>query len=134
MPVKNRRVIPTDALCANHPNAALTIAPQIAVSVNRCRGLIISGRLNSALKSVPTTNPICTDSVNQPAAVSLRRHSLVKAGTTADPLNHKDMPSSSAIASNASVRQRAVSDPLVESVSAFCKREIVAQRINGASC
>src|SRR5947207_7471134 len=121
MPVKNRRVIPAWALCANHPNAAFTIATQIAVRVKRCRGLRISGRLKSALNSVPATNPICTDSVNQPAAVSLRRHSLVNAGTTADPLNHSDMPSSSAIASNASVRQRDPKTLFVEDIRAPCK-------------
>ena len=66
----------------------------------------MSGRLKSALKSVPATNPICTDSVSQPAAVALKCHSLVSEGTTADPLNHNDMPNSSATASKISVRQR----------------------------
>ena len=48
-------------------------------------------------------------------------------GTTADPLNQSDMPSSSAIASNASVRQRDGEASFDE--AGFCKREIVAQRV-----
>ena len=85
----------------------------------------MSGRLKSALKSVPATNPICTDRVNHPAAVGLKCHSRVSEGTTADPLNHNDMPSSSATASKVSVRQRCF-DSLRESVAEFCKPQIVA--------
>ena len=66
----------------------------------------MSGRFSSALTRVPTTKPSCTDSVSQLAAFALRCHSFVNAGTTADPLNHSDMVSSSAIASSVSVRQR----------------------------
>ena len=51
------------------------------------------------------------------AALALRCHSLVNAGTTAEPLNQSDMPSSSAKASNRSVRQR---DPVTPSVEECC--------------
>ena len=85
-----------------------------------------SGRFRSALKRVPATNPSCTDSVKQFAAPGLRVHSFVKAGTTADPLNHKDMPSSSAMAKSASVRQRDLNNPADEASDESCKREIVA--------
>jgi len=66
----------------------------------------MSGRFSSALRRVPATNPSCTDSVSQLAAFALRCHSFVSAGTTAEPLNHSDMLSSSAIASSVRVRQR----------------------------
>src|SRR5690242_20140699 len=84
---------------------------------------MMSGRLSSALSSVPATKPSWTDRVSQVAAEGLRCHSLVRAGTTAEPLNQSDMPKSSAIASSASVRQRDLSDGSDEG----CKREIVAQ-------
>src|SRR6266542_1430423 len=88
---------------------------------------MMSGRLKKALSSVPATNPSCTDKVSQLAASPLRFHSLVSAGTTAEPLNQRDMPSNSAIASSASIRQRSLEPSLDEEVG-FRKREIVAQR------
>src|SRR5215831_1911187 len=124
MPVRNLRTMAADGSWVNQPKIPFTIAPPIAVSVKRCRGLMMSGRLKSALKSVPATNPICTDRVNHPAAVGLKCHSLVREGTTADPLNHNDMPSSSATASKVSVRQRFL-DSLRETVAGFCKPQIV---------
>src|SRR5947207_11692104 len=90
---------------------------------------MMSGRLSSALSSVPTTKPSCTERVNHVAAEGLRCHSLVSAGTTAEPLNQSDIPHSSAIASSASVRQRDLSDRSGEG----CKREIVAQHYAAAS-
>lgn len=104
--MRNRRAIATPASCATNPKAALTAAPVSAVTTNKCLGLIISGRLKRALSKVPVTNPSCTESVSQFAPLSLKRHSVTNAGTTADPLNHKDMANSSAMASSASVRQR----------------------------
>src|SRR5882672_2727289 len=92
---------------------------------------MMSGRLRSALKSVPATKPSCTDSVSQFAALELRCHSFTRAGTTAEPLNQSDMPSSSAIASSASVRQRAGEASFDE--AGFCKQEIVAQLSRGAT-
>ena len=94
------------ALCDNKPKLAFTDAPRMAVRVNRWRGLMISGRLRNALSRVPVTKPSCTDNVNQLAADSLRFHSFVSAGTTAEPLNQSDMPRSSATARTVSVRQR----------------------------
>src|SRR6266542_1627489 len=88
---------------------------------------MMSGRLKKALSSVPATNPSCTDKVSQLTASPLRFHSLVSAGTTAEPLNQRDMPSNSAIASSASIRQRSLEPSLDEEVG-FRKREIVAQR------
>src|SRR6267142_1883335 len=92
---------------------------------------MMSGRLSRALKRVPATKPSCTESVSQLAAPALRFHSLVNAGTTAEPLNQSDMPSNSAIASNASVRQRNGEASFDE--AGFCKREIVAQRVRNRS-
>src|SRR5258708_30911630 len=89
---------------------------------------MMSGRLSRAIKRVPATKPSCTESVSQLAALGLRFHSLVNAGTTAEPLNQSDMLSSSAIASNASVRQRNGEASFDE--AGFCKREIVAQVVN----
>src|SRR5258708_19805044 len=86
---------------------------------------MMSGRLKSALKRVPATKPNCTESVSQLAAPSLRCHSLLSAGTTAEPLNQSDMPSSSAVASSASVRQRDGEASFDE--AGLCKGEIVAQ-------
>jgi hypothetical protein len=54
--------------------------------------------------------------VSQLAVPSLKFHSRVRAGNTAEPLNHSDIPSNSATASSASVRQR-------DGVAAFDKRE-----------
>ena len=85
----------------------------------------MSERLKSALSKVPATNPSCTDNVNQLAAVGPTCHSRASAGTTAEPLNHSDMPKHSAIASSVSVRQRELSSPDLVGV---CKREIVTQR------
>src|ERR1700674_3303599 len=82
---------------------------------------MMSGRLNSALKSVPATKPSCTESVSQLAAPELRFHSFVRAGTTAEPLNQSDMPSSSAIANSASVRQRAGAAMSDEGYTEVCK-------------
>src|ERR1700682_5402218 len=90
----------------------------------------MSGRLSRALRRVPATKPSCTESVSQLAAASLRFHSRLNAGTTADPLNQSDMPSSSAIASSASVRQRDGVDFSDEGFRELCKREIVAQVVN----
>src|SRR5512143_789213 len=87
---------------------------------------MMSGRFRSALRRVPATNPNCTDSVSQLAAFALRCHSLVSAGTTAEPLNHRDMPSSSAIASSVSVPQREVGGS--EDSAELRKAGIVAQR------
>src|SRR6185436_17584036 len=67
---------------------------------------MMSGRFSKALRRVPTTNPSCTESVSQLAALALRCHSFVNAGTTAEPLNQRDMASSSAMANSVSVRQR----------------------------
>src|ERR1043166_1340874 len=90
---------------------------------------MMSGRFASALKRVPATKPSCTESVSQLAAVSLRFHSLVSAGTTAEPLNQSDIPSNSAIASNARVRQREIGAWSDEDRPKFCKREIVQARL-----
>src|SRR5258707_8465696 len=87
---------------------------------------MMSGRLSRALKRVPATKPSCTESVSQLAAPALRFNSRVNAGTTAEPLNHSDMPSSSAIASKASVPQRDGEASFDE--AGFCKREIVAHQ------
>src|SRR5258706_14987484 len=93
---------------------------------------MMSGRLKSALKSVPATKPNCTESVSQLTAPAPRFHSFVRAGTTAEPLNQSDIPSSSAIASSASMRQRNGDASLDE--AELCKPKIVAQRIlNGSA-
>src|SRR5437879_3694385 len=92
---------------------------------------MMSGRLRSALKRVPATKPSCTESVSQLAVPALRFHSLVNDGTTAEPLNQSDMPSNSAIASSARVRQRDEGASFDE--AGFCKREIVTQRLGNRS-
>src|SRR5713226_4311431 len=89
---------------------------------------MMSGRLSRALKRVPATKPNCTESVSQLAAPALRFHSLVNAGTTAEPLNQSDMPSSSAIASTASVRQREASSTFDEGSAELRKVEIVSHQ------
>src|SRR6266446_9530343 len=99
---------------------------------------MMSGRFASALKRVPATKPSWTESVSQLAAASLRFHSLVSAGTTAEPLNQSDIPSNSAIASTASVRQREIAAWSDEDRPKFCKRELVQvsfgrERANDAS-
>jgi len=120
-------MIPPEASCANHPNAPLTMAPKHAVNVNRWRGLMMSGRFRSALNRVPTTKPSCTDSVSQLAAFGLRCHSFVNAGTTAEPLNHNDIPRSSAIPRRTSVRQREAAGN--EDSGGLRKGAIVPQRL-----
>src|SRR5438309_7108977 len=90
---------------------------------------MMSGRFASALKRVPATKPSWIESVSQLAAASLRFHSLVSAGTTADPLNQSDIPSNTAIASTASVRQHEIGAWSYEDRPKFCKREIVQVRL-----
>src|SRR5947207_15114266 len=90
---------------------------------------MMSGRFASALKRVPATKPSWTESVSQLAAASPRFHSFVSAGTTAEPLNQSDIPSNSAIASTASVRQREIGAGSDEDRPKFCKREIVQVRL-----
>src|SRR5262249_12063038 len=66
----------------------------------------MSGRFKVALNSVPATKPSCTAIATQLICDGESRHSTVSAGTTAEPLNHSDMPSNSAIESSARARQR----------------------------
>src|SRR6185369_8687959 len=66
----------------------------------------MSGRLSVALMSVPATKPSWTAIAIQLICEGDSCHSCVSAGTTAEPLNHSDMPSSSAIDKSARACQR----------------------------
>src|SRR3981081_4573311 len=66
----------------------------------------MSAKFRKALSSVPQTKPSCPAIVIQLTVESVKFHSTRNAGTTADALNHSDMPSNSASESSTSVRQR----------------------------
>src|SRR6185295_7623747 len=68
---------------------------------------MMSGKFRKALSKVPQTKPSCTAIVNQPAVDSLSPHSTRNAGTTAEALNQRDIPSSSAADRRTRARQRA---------------------------
>src|SRR5688572_15631115 len=92
----------------------------------------MSGRLKIALNSVPHTNPICTARVSQFALASLNCHSVRSDGTTAEPLNHRDMPSSSARASRIKACQRDADES--ESGSAGSEDELTVASGNYLAC
>src|ERR1043165_2139361 len=121
-PTRKRNATPKPKLCAKNAKTALTTAPAIEQTVKRWRELMTSGRLRSAERSVPATKPSCTARVSQLVADSDRRHSARSAGATAEAENHRDMPSSSAVPSSASARQRpAPSDGSTFSTTALSK-------------
>src|ERR1044072_7216766 len=107
--------------CAHSPKMPFTIAPAMAVRVNRCRELMMSGRFRKELRAVPATNPICTAKGSKSAPLRSSFHSLTNDGTTAESLNQSDIPSNSAIASRASVRHRADDGSEELSASRFTK-------------
>src|SRR5437867_2494847 len=74
------------------------------------RGERTSGRLTSALASVPTMKPAWT-AIMRPA---LSAHSCVSAGNTADALNQSERASSSASERSASWRQAGVTPSLLD--------------------
>src|SRR5512138_754531 len=65
---------------------------------------MMSERLSTALIKVPATKPNWTAIEIQLTWDSVRCHSFVREGTTAEPLNHSDMPKSSASARSVSAR------------------------------
>ena len=75
---------------------AFAAAPSHAETAKRRRVAKMSGRFPNALTSVPATNPSCTASVSHAVAESVRPHSALSAGATAEAENQSDMPSSSA--------------------------------------
>src|ERR1043165_8565472 len=82
------------------------MAPRNAETVKRCLVLMMSGRFSVALMSVPATNPGWTAIAIQLICEGDKCHSEESAGTTAEPLNHSDMPSNSAIDKRVNARQR----------------------------
>ncbi len=103
-PVRKRRGMPTTNPFARTAKAALEPAPSIAEMKNRRRLFIMSGRLRKALRRVPATKPICTDVVSHAALADESPQSVLRVGTTADALNHRVIPSSSARAKNPRAR------------------------------
>src|SRR5512132_3538493 len=75
---------------------AVKRAPATEPIANTVRGGMMSGRLTSALTSVPATNPSCTDMVNQAMPEGDSSNCRASAGATAVPANQRLIPSSSA--------------------------------------
>src|SRR5215213_3326720 len=73
----------------------------------RCRARMTSGRLSSALSSVPATKPSCTPRVSHAAVAASSCHSRAICGATAETPNQSPMPSSTAIERRASAPHRA---------------------------
>jgi hypothetical protein len=80
--------------------------------VNNGRAGMRSARFNSAEPKAPTTNPICTDIVNQARAESVNCHAAVNAGTTAEAENQTPFAKSTDSARRSSVRHLVRSEPL----------------------
>jgi hypothetical protein len=131
-PVKNLSATPDARPSDESANTALTIAPHTADKASSRRVFITSDRLKTALMSVPTTKPSCTESVSHPACVSVKDHSARIAGTTAEAENHSDMANNSASARRASARQRprlsAISSPLSLAISRLLYTRIARVR------
>src|SRR6059036_3603958 len=78
------------------------------------RGEKTSGRLTSALASVPTMKPAWTAITRPALPPSPSAHSCVSAGSTADALNQSERASSSASERSASWRQAGVTPSLLD--------------------
>src|SRR5436189_5118045 len=74
------------------------MAPVMPATATKCLELMMSERLRTALISVPATKPSWTAIEIQLAWDAVSDHSLLRAGTTAEPLNQSDKQRSSAIA------------------------------------
>src|SRR2546423_136873 len=85
---------------------ALHSEPSSADAENKTRDGMMSARLSSATNEVPATNPSCTAVVSQPTCEPLSDQRTCNCGAMALPANHSDIPSSSATARSASMRQR----------------------------
>src|SRR6185312_3753911 len=77
------------------PNPALNKAAIAALAAITRGAEKTSATLNTASSSAPTTNPNCTDSVNQEPSAKLACQMLVSCGSTAVPANQSDMAISS---------------------------------------
>ncbi len=101
-PVANRRMSAGQRLETRRASAALVAAPSTMPTVITARAEKTSGRLVSALRSVPAMKPACTAIVRPAAPPAVRPHSRVRAGRTADALNQSERASSSASESSVS--------------------------------
>src|SRR6185437_7869672 len=87
-------------------SAAFDADPTKAPAAKRRPAGTMSTTLSVASTAVPTTKPSCTMVVSQPDRDALRSHNVRYCADTALAANQSDIPSSSAHASNTSMRQR----------------------------
>ena len=85
--------------------AALAIAPATQPSANSRRALIASARFNSALTSVPATNPPCTAIVSHGIPALVIPNSAAIAGAAAVAENQSVIPRKSPVATSDNMRR-----------------------------
>src|SRR5215470_5449050 len=105
-PVTNRSASADGRLSTASARMVLAMTPPTMLPSMSRRGDQTSGRLPSALASVPTMKPSCTAIVRPARPEDPSDHSRERAGSTADALNHRDSANSSASDRAASARQR----------------------------
>src|SRR5215467_14415242 len=123
-PVANRRMRAGPRLETQRASAALVTAPNTIPIVITLRAEKTSGRLVRALSRVPTMNPACTAIVRPAAPPTVRSHSRLSAGSTADALNQSESASSSASESSVSWRQARVTRSLLDDSLASERRDV----------
>src|SRR5574341_513331 len=113
-PVTNLKTSAGARLSTQRASAALARAPSAIAAVISARGERTSGRLPSALASVPAMKPAWTAIVSPALPPSPSAHSRCSAGTTAEALNQRERAPSSASDRTARLRQAAVTPPLLD--------------------
>ena len=106
-PVTNRKIRAGPRLSTQSATAALATAPSAQLATMSERADHTSGRLPSALASVPRMNPSWTAMVSAAAPASPSCHSRASAGSTAEALNQSESASSSATERENSARHLA---------------------------
>src|SRR5438874_1529269 len=101
---RSTSAVANPSLTTSPPFAA---APTIAATAKYQREGSTSARLSTAAIAVPQTKPSCTMVVNHAASPRVKDQDSESCGETELAANQSDIPSSSAPASNASIRQRA---------------------------
>src|SRR2546428_2349930 len=107
-PVTKRRTSAGARLDTQRASAPFAAAPRRTDQVMSVRGDQTSGRLPSALASVPTMKPAWTAIVSAALALSSSAHSRSSAGRTAEALNQRARAPSSASERTVSCRQARV--------------------------
>src|SRR5205807_9586455 len=122
-PAKKKPVAPRSRIAGTGfpaivANAALATAAAMADTTRTLMRLKISGTLNNANTMAPAANPIWTATVIQELNARLACQMEVTWGSTAVPVNHKDMASNSATESKKRTRPEETSGRVWVSMAA----------------